>query len=369
MKRSLAIVLAAAVLLLLAACGSKKQPAASPNTQSAPVAAEPDDVTAAESAAALRVITDDFTDTTAELTQKLDETFAAVGMTYADYQKNKGLIDEWVALVLSESDALFARTKEHSITYFKQIAAEEDHSYSEFCSDALEQYYDTVCNDALDIYYDALYSKALDTLYDTYYGGLLDEAYDDIPYQEWSNASSACYQVWSDASSAVYQKWSDESSYLYGLWSAVDSAFCWDDNFDVDAIVAAYDTEQEEDRTEEEAEVSSEDESDAADQAAATPSQANPAANATDETAIRDDFKAAMDSYEAFIDEYVAFLQKYTQNPTDLSLLNDYATYMSKYADLAAKFDAWESEDLNTAELAYYLEVQSRVSQKLLAVS
>ena len=42
MKRSLAIVLAAAVLLLLAACGSKKQPAASPNTQSAPVAAEPD---------------------------------------------------------------------------------------------------------------------------------------------------------------------------------------------------------------------------------------------------------------------------------------------------------------------------------------
>ena len=76
-----------------------------------------------------------------------------------------------------------------------------------------------------------------------------------------------------------------------------------------------------------------------------------------------------MDSYEAFIDEYVAVLQKYNQNPTDLSLLNDYATYMSKYADLAAKFDAWESEDLNTAELAYYLEVQSRVSQKLLAVS
>ena len=111
MKRSLAIVLAAAVLLLLAACGSKKQPAASPNTQSAPVAAEPDDVTAAESAAALRVITDDFTDTTAELTQKLDETFAAVGMTYADYQKNKGLIDEWVALVLSESDALFAEQR------------------------------------------------------------------------------------------------------------------------------------------------------------------------------------------------------------------------------------------------------------------
>ncbi|MEI3130563.1 MAG: hypothetical protein V8S89_07145 [Oscillospiraceae bacterium] len=101
MKRSLAIVLAAAMLLLLAACGSKKQPTTSPNTQSAPVTAEPADVTAAEPAAALQVITDDFTDTTAELTQKLDETFAAVGTTYADYQKNKGMIDEWVALVLS----------------------------------------------------------------------------------------------------------------------------------------------------------------------------------------------------------------------------------------------------------------------------
>ncbi len=79
------------------------------------------------------------------------------------------------------------------------------------------------------------------------------------------------------------------------------------------------------------------------------------------------DFKAAMDSYEAFIDEYVAFMKKYeASDGTDLSLLADYAAYMTKYTELAEDFDNWESEDMSTAETAYYIEVQSRVAQKLL---
>ncbi len=100
-----------------------------------------------------------------------------------------------------------------------------------------------------------------------------------------------------------------------------------------------------------------------------------PAESAAPETptsstnSLRSDFKAAMDSYEAFMDEYVAFMKKYESNPTDVSVLSDYASYMSKCADMARKFDQWESEDLNEAELAYYLEVQTRVNQKLLAVT
>ena len=39
------------------------------------------------------------------------------------------------------------------------------------------------------------------------------------------------------------------------------------------------------------------------------------------------DFKAAMDSYEKFMDEYVAFMKKYSANPTDMSLITDYADY------------------------------------------
>ena len=96
-----------------------------------------------------------------------------------------------------------------------------------------------------------------------------------------------------------------------------------------------------------------------------TPATTEAKENKDDDT-INPDFKAAMDSYEKFMDEYVAFMKKYKNNPTDLSLLSDYAEYMSDYADFVADFEGWENEDLNAAELAYYVDVQARVSKKLL---
>lgn len=81
---------------------------------------------------------------------------------------------------------------------------------------------------------------------------------------------------------------------------------------------------------------------------------------------LRPEFQAAMDSYEAFIDEYVEFMQKYiASNGTDLTLLADYAEYLEKLSRWEDDFDKWEEEDLNNEELAYYLEVQSRVLKKL----
>lgn len=85
---------------------------------------------------------------------------------------------------------------------------------------------------------------------------------------------------------------------------------------------------------------------------------------------MRVDFKEAMDSYEDFMDEYVAFMEKYSESDgTDASLLSDYASYMTKYAECVEKFDKWESEEMNATETAYYIQVQSRVSQKLLDVA
>lgn len=84
---------------------------------------------------------------------------------------------------------------------------------------------------------------------------------------------------------------------------------------------------------------------------------------------IRSDFKEAMDSYEQFMDEYCSFMKKYTKsNGTDMSLLADYSKYMSKYSDMATKFENWKSKT-NEAELKYYLQVQTRVNQKLLEVT
>ena len=84
---------------------------------------------------------------------------------------------------------------------------------------------------------------------------------------------------------------------------------------------------------------------------------------------IDPDFKKAMDSYEEFMDEYVDFMKKYNEDPSDLKLLASYADYLNKYADFVEKYEKWEDEDLNNAEMAYYIDVQTRVSKKLLEIS
>ncbi len=260
MKKALAFLLAIIMLFSLSACSGTDTPTQTDESASTtpPLSTSDRDYDESDPVAVLGEITNDFSEVTVNLSQKLSDTFTAVGTSYEDYQKNKGLVDEWINLVLSESDALFARTRENSIVYFKLIAADPDHKYSEFCDEALDEYYDTVYDEAMDEYYDTLYDDAMDDLYDEYYDGILDDAYDDVEYSEWSDASSECYKVWSDASSAVYKKWSDESSYIYGLWSAMSSAFCYNDNYDVDAIVTEYEQEKAKEDAEKEEEESKE---------------------------------------------------------------------------------------------------------------
>lgn len=89
----------------------------------------------------------------------------------------------------------------------------------------------------------------------------------------------------------------------------------------------------------------------------------------TDNGELSPDFKAAMDSYETFMNDYVDFMKKYSDNPSDLSLLADYADYVSKYSDFVEDFEKWEDEEMNASETAYYIDVQARVSKKLLELS
>lgn len=83
---------------------------------------------------------------------------------------------------------------------------------------------------------------------------------------------------------------------------------------------------------------------------------------------IRSDVKAAIDSYERFVDEYIAFLNKMA-NSSDLNIYSEYLDYMTKLTEYEEKFDKIADKDLNDAELAYYTEVQLRVSQKLINAS
>lgn len=89
----------------------------------------------------------------------------------------------------------------------------------------------------------------------------------------------------------------------------------------------------------------------------------------TSTDAIRPKFKKAMDSYEAFIDDYCEFMKKYAESDgTDMGLLADYLDFIGKIADVTKDFEAWNDKDLNTAEVAYYLEVQTRANKKLMSI-
>lgn len=85
---------------------------------------------------------------------------------------------------------------------------------------------------------------------------------------------------------------------------------------------------------------------------------------------IRPEFQQAMDSYEAFFDEYCDFMRRYSESDgTDLAMLADYAKIMEQYAQVTSDFSNWNSDELTTAELSLYLEVQTRVNEKLLDLS
>ena len=64
-------------------------------------------------------------------------------------------------------------------------------------------------------------------------------------------------------------------------------------------------------------------------------------------------------------------MQKYMNADTSsmASMMGDYYRILTSYSEFAEKIDAYDESELTNAELAYYLEVTNRVSQKLLRVA
>lgn len=79
--------------------------------------------------------------------------------------------------------------------------------------------------------------------------------------------------------------------------------------------------------------------------------------------------KKLMDSCESFFDEYCEIMKKYNENPDDMSLLMDYLDFMTEYDEIMTEMDDLNTDDLTNEEQKYYLEVQNRITSKLLAVS
>ena len=171
--------------------------------------------------------------------------------------------------------------------------------------------------------------------------------------------------------------YSDESNSNYN--DDYDYDYDSNSNYSYDIDSNSNDTSKEEEKrlaeekakakAEEEAKKKAEAEAEAKAKAEAeAKKKAEEAAKKAASNVIGTKFKAAMDSYEKFMDEYIAFMKKYQKNPTDVQLIQSYSKYMEKYADVVEKFEAWDDEDLNDAELAYYIQVQNRVAKKLASI-
>ena len=57
---------------------------------------------------------------------------------------------------------------------------------------------------------------------------------------------------------------------------------------------------------------------------------------------------------------------KYKNSPDDLSLLGEYVDYMAQYSETMEKMGELGDEEMNDAELKYYLEVTNRINEKIL---
>ncbi len=76
-------------------------------------------------------------------------------------------------------------------------------------------------------------------------------------------------------------------------------------------------------------------------------------------------FKETMDSYEQFMNQYVEFMKRYSESPDDLDMITEYTEMLQKYNELTEKINAIDEDSLSSADLAYYLEVTGRVTEKL----
>lgn len=88
-----------------------------------------------------------------------------------------------------------------------------------------------------------------------------------------------------------------------------------------------------------------------------------------DSSSVTSELKDFLDSYEAFADEYIAFMQKYNESDDTLSMLSDYNNMLSRYADFSQKIDSYNTDEMSAADAAYFLEVTSRIDQKLINAS
>lgn len=300
-----------------------------------------------------------------ECVQALEKEWEALSTdidTFEKYQDKVDVVEEFHAHIEDSASQILVMICNYGASYADLIM--QSGSSTKDMYNAFEDFKDCIYEDACEYVKDDIYEDLLGDIKDYYYEGIINDAKDNVNYSDWSDARGDAYSWWSDARGEVYGEWSDTRGDLYSFYSDIRSELYSGDIDKAKEELADFRNKYSSGATA----VSNVADSDEA-TSDETEDKKKEVKNSDNSDEIRPDFKAAMDSYEDFMDEYVAFMKKYSENPSDLDLLTDYAKFMSEYADFVADFEKWEDADLNTAETKYYIEVQSRVSQKLLEVA
>lgn len=80
---------------------------------------------------------------------------------------------------------------------------------------------------------------------------------------------------------------------------------------------------------------------------------------------VTPEFKEAMDSYEAFFDEYIDFMVRYSESDNPLEMMDEYYDYLNKYSETMQELSDMEDKEVTEADALYYVEVQTRILDKL----
>ncbi len=302
----------------------------------------------------------DVADTISELNTEYEELIADID-TYDKYVENQERVEAYYSNVYTKTYQLTVRLREYSITYAEQILSSDMSNDDKY--DELEELYDHIYEDAGDEIFDEIYDGVMSEMFDTFYDGILDEKDDSISYKDWSDTRSDEYKLWSDTRSDVYDEWSDYRSDVYDFWSDLRGDVWSDDIESANEEIADFRKDTEKLKKDSEQTSDNQPSAQAVSETEAAEEEA-PAENLVD--GMRPEFKEALDSYEAFFTEYCEFIKKFNENPSDLSLLEEYTEYLEQYSETMDKLSALDNGEMNDAETKYYLEVTNRINKMLL---
>ncbi len=89
----------------------------------------------------------------------------------------------------------------------------------------------------------------------------------------------------------------------------------------------------------------------------------------SDSGLISPEFKKTMDDYEAWFDHYCDVMKRYKEDSSNLELLSEMTDLLTEETKMLEELENMDQSEMNTAELAYYIDVTARIEKKLLEVA